>query len=254
MLSVTPSKLTDYLTCPHKYKLKHINKIGDASYSAALAFGQSMHSALQDIHQSNRNLNDFVEVSELLSRYWNAGAYASTEEDETYFLKGCQALKNYCSAYNCDKETTLGTEVYMSYILKIGSLQARMGCKADRICAHRNDVLEIVDYKTNSSGKVPTLESLQKDLPTFLYYALARVTYPEYKCVRISFLNVLTLAKVSVEYDFEQVAANKQNLFECLRNLDSKTFAPTLSEACSWCAFQDSCPAFGKVVDFDRIV
>lgn len=202
---------------------------------------------------TSKNLNDFVEVSELLSRHWNANAYASAEEDETYFLKGCQALKNYCNALDCNKEITVGTEVYMSYILKVGDLQARLGCKADRICAHRNDVLEIIDYKTNGSGKVPTLEFLQSDLPTFLYYALARVTYPEYKCVRISFLNVLTLAKVSVEYDFEQVAANKQNLFECLRNLDSKTFAPTPSEACSWCVFQDSCVVVSKVVDFASI-
>lgn len=253
MLSVTPTKLNDYLTCPHKYKLKHINKIGDASYSGALAFGQSMHSALQDLYQSSKNLNDFVEVSELLIRYWNASAYASTEEDETYFFKGCQALKNYCNAFYCNEELTLGTEVYMSYILKIGNLQARLGCKADRICAHRNDVLEIIDYKTNGSGKVPTLESLQSDLPTFLYYALARVTYPEYKYVRISFLNVLTLAKVSVEYDSAQVTINKQNLFECLRNLASSHFTPTPSEVCAWCSFQDSCVAVNKIVDFASI-
>lgn len=254
MLSVTPTKLGDYLTCPYKYKLKHISKSGDAAHSAALAFGQSMHSALQDLYQSNKNLSDFAEVSKLLTRYWNAGAYSGAEESETYFLKGCQTLKNYCDTFDCNEEDTIGTEVYMSYILKIGSLQARLGCKADRIRAHRNDVLEIIDYKTNGSGKVPTLESLQSDLPTFLYYALARVIYPEYKCVRISFLNVLTLAKVSVEYDSEQVAINKRNLFECLRNLDNNTFTPIPSEACSWCLFQENCPTLGKIIDFASIV
>lgn len=212
-----------------------------------------MHSALQEIYQSNKNLSDFAELSELLTRCWNPGAYSSIEENETYFLKGCQALNNYCKAFDRNEEDTIGTEVYMSYILKIGSLQARLGCKADRICAHRNDVLEIIDYKTNGSGKVPTIESLQSDLPTFLYYALARATYPEYKCVRISFLNVLTLAKVSVEYDSEQIAVNKQNLFECLRNLAGNDFTPTTSEAYSWCAFQDSCVAVGKVIDFANI-
>lgn len=253
MLSVTPTKLSDYLTCPHKYKLKHINKIGDLSYSAALAFGQSMHNALQEIYQSNKNLSDFADLSELLTRCWNPGAYSSTEENETYFLKGCRALNNYCKAFDCNEEETIGTEVYMSYILKFGGLQARLGCKADRISAHRNDVLEIIDYKTNGSGKVPTIESLQRDLPTFLYYALARATYPEYKCVRISFLNILTLAKVSIEYDSAQVTINKQNLFECLRNLASNDFSPTKSEACSWCAFQDSCIAVSKVIDFASI-
>ncbi len=65
MLSVTPTKLGDYLTCPYKYKFKHISKSGDTAHSTALAFGQSMHSALQELYQSNKNLSDFAEVSEL---------------------------------------------------------------------------------------------------------------------------------------------------------------------------------------------
>lgn len=253
MLSITPTKLTDYLSCPHKYKLKHINKIGEQFNSAALSFGQSMHLALQEIHQANKRLNTFTEVSDILNRFWDNSIYQSAEDDESYFLKGCQALQNYCENCFDDKETTIGTEVYMSYILKIADFQVRFGCKADRICVKSDEVLEMVDYKTNGSGKVPTLESLQHDLPTFLYYALARISYPEYKVIRISFLNVLTLAKVSVEYSAEQVAANKQNLFQCLKRFNSGLFAPTPSEACSWCSFQDNCAAVGKIIDFANI-
>lgn len=253
MLAVTPTKLSDYLACPYKYKLRHIDKSSGAEYSAALSFGQSIHSALQELYQSDKNLNDFEDVSKILARHWNRGAYANTEEDEAYFLKGSQALRNYCKAFRSKEEMTIGTEVYMSYILKINDLQARLGCKADRICVHSDEVLEIIDYKTNNSGKVPTMESLLNNLPTFLYYALARITYPEYKRIRISFLNILTLAKVSVEYDAAQVAANKKSLFDCLRNIAASTFTPKPSEACSWCSFQDECSAFNKVVDFANI-
>ncbi len=254
MLSVTPTKLSDYLTCPFKYKLKHVEKNGDFGYSAALSFGQTMHSALQELHQLNRDLNDFVEIAELLTRFWDGGAYSSPEEDESYFLKGCQSLRAYCNAFNQDQEMTLGTEVYMSYILKIGDLQVRLGCKADRVCAHLDGSLEIIDYKTSSSGKVPVAESLRGDLPTFLYYALARVNYHEYQQeVKISFLNVLTLAKSVVKYSPEEVAANKRSLLACLRTMAADSFAPRPSEACSWCAFQDVCPATNKIVDLSLI-
>lgn len=254
MLSITPTKLIDYLACPYKYKLNHIDKLEKMAFSAALSFGRTMHCALQELHQSDEKLSDFTDVTQLLNRYWETDAYANEDEDELYFTKGRNVLRNYCDSFDYREEKTIGTEVYLSHILKFGHLQARLGCKADRICVHSNNVLEVIDYKTNSSGKVPTLEFLQSDLPTFLYYVLARVAYPKHEQVRISFLNILTLAKVSVDYDMKQISANKQALSECLKILDVSDFSPRTSEACSWCFFQDECPALNKIVDFDNII
>lgn len=254
MLSVTPTKLSDYLLCPYKYRLRHVDKIADASYSAALTFGQTMHCVLQELHQSSGSINEFTDVGELLARHWNSGSYFNAEDDKAYFAKGHQALQKYCRAFKTVNETTIGTEVYLSYILKIGDLQARLGCKADRICINDERALEVIDYKTNASGKVPTPESLQSDLPTFLYYALARIEYPEHKRIQISFLNVLTLAKVSIEYSPAQVAANKQAFFQCLKTIAANKFAPTPSDACSWCSFQDNCAAAAsRIIDFANI-
>lgn len=254
MLSVTPTKLGDYLICPQKYKLKHLSKIESGNNSAALSFGRTMHRALQALHQSEECLSDFTEIPELLTRYWEAGGYPNVEEDELYFAKGCRALQNYCESFDSREEITIGTEVYLSSVLKIGELQVRLGCKADRISARAEEILEITDYKTNASGKVPTLNSLQNDLPAFLYYVLARVSYPQYKKFCITFLNVLTLEKVSVNYDAAQVAANKRSLLECFQSLAAASFSPTPSEACAWCSFQDDCFAFNKIIDFDSII
>lgn len=254
MLSVTPTKLNDYLACPQKYRFRHINKNESIDASAALSFGRTMHNALQALHQSDQCASEFSEVSELLTRYWEADSYSDAEEDESYYVKGCQALHNYCKNFDCREETTIGTEVYLSSILKVGDLKVRLGCKADRTCAYNDEILEIIDYKTNGSGKVPTLDSLQIDLPTFIYYVLARVSYPEYKIIRITFLNILTLAKVSINYDAIQVATNKQSLLKCLKSLDTDNFSPTPSEACSWCSFQNDCSAFNKIVDFASIL
>lgn len=254
MLSVTPTKLGDYLICPQKYKLRHINKTESTNNPAALSFGRMMHSALQSLYRSPTRLSESGEISELLTRSWEAGAYSSAEENDLYFAKGCRALQNYCENFDCREGITIGTEVYLSSILKIGELQVRLGCKADRISARTEEMLEIIDYKTNGSGKVPTLNSLQSDLPTFLYYVLARLSYPQYKQIRITFLNVLTLAKVSVNYDAAQVAANKQSLLGYLKSLAAGNFSPTTSEACAWCSFRDDCFAFNVIVDFDSII
>ena len=254
MLSMTPTKLADYLLCPYKYKLKHVERAGSYSGSAALSFGISFHKALQDLHSANEQLLDPVEISELLERHWDQSGYIDRNEDDSFFARGCQALSNYCRQYPDPNEETIGTEVYMSYILKTGDLQVRLGCKADRVCAHPDGSLEIIDYKTSASGKVSPEESLRSDLPTFLYYALARVNYPEYKQeVQISFLNVLTLSKSIVKYSPEEVATNKQALLTCLQAASADSFTPRPSEACSWCQFQDVCPATNKLVDLSLI-
>jgi RecB family exonuclease len=150
-------------------------------------------------------------------------------------------------------EQILGTEVFMSHLVNIRGLRIKFGCKADRVAVVEHGILEVLDYKTNASGRLPTPESLISDLPTFLYYLLARVYYPDYKLVRVAQLNVLTLARVGVEYDQAQVAANKRSLVAQSRAFAASTFDPAPSEACAWCPVQDHCPVFNKEIDLDSL-
>ena len=250
MLSVTPTKLSDYLTCPLKFKLKHLDKSGSFTTSSAFSFGISMHKALQHLHRRKITPEDCSGAAKLLEKFWDGSAYKSPEEERNYFAKGCQALERYCQTVLKSEERTIGTEVYISYIIRFQDLRFRVGCKVDRIAVHPDDSLEIIDYKTNQSGKVITPEAARTDLPTFLYYALTRLGYPQYKNIRISFLNVLTMAKVSVKYERAEFDAHKRSLRECLTKLAGGEFQPKASGACAWCDFQDECPKFGKVVDF----
>lgn len=127
----------------------------------------------------------------------------------------------------------------------VDGARLRLGCKADRIGVLASDTLVITDYKTGATGRVPTMEYLRSDLPTFVYYLLAQACYPEYGAARIVFVNVLSLARVEVEYDAEQVAANKAGLRECFARLAADDgFRAKRCEACAWCAVADDCPLF----------
>lgn len=253
MLSVTPSKLNDYKICAHKFKLKHIEKVGSFTSSFAVSFGNSMHAALQKIHNAEDLPKTPGEVKNILSRSWERSSYSGEEEESEYFSKGRIALENYCKAQAGTVEETIGTESYMSFVVQHNDLKIRLGCKADRIALLPDRSLLIIDYKTNSSGKVPTSEYLTEDLSTFLYYVLARLTYPQYPKIMIKFLNVLTMASVTIEYDRAQIETNKRALWSCLKTLSNNSFPPSASENCAWCDFQDSCPVMNKVVDFSRI-
>lgn len=226
MLSVTPTKLGDYLTCPHKFKLKHIEKSRAFSSSPAFSFGTSMHRALQELHKIKVLPLNLREAEKILGRFWEKAAYACDQEERSYFDKGCQALRNYCKSASEESCETLGTEVYMSFVVDLRGLRIRLGCKANRIALHPGDCLEIIDYKTNASGKVQTEEFARADLPTFLYYVLTRLTYPQYPNIKTTFLNVLTMAKVSVKYEPDQVDRNKRALWQCLKTLAGEKFLP----------------------------
>lgn len=252
MLSLTPTKLRDFLTCPQLYKLRHVDRLCGDMNPAPLAFGRSLHAALEELHRANGGAHP-ADPDRLLRRHWEAGAYADERESEAHFVKGREALRRYLDSPSASAEQVLGTEVFMARVVNVRGLQIRLGCKADRVGLRPDGVLEITDYKTNSSGRLPTRESLLDDLPTFLYHVLARISYPQYDRVRVTFLNLLTLVRVSVAYDEGRVEMNKQALLAHIRTFASGAFGPRPGEACAWCPVQDQCPTFSQEVDFDSL-
>jgi putative RecB family exonuclease len=256
VISLTPTKLRDFLTCPQMFKLRHLDRVGSESNPAALSFGRSLHAALDELHRDGDvgGPPSITEPSRLLKRHWEAGAYADRQESDSYFAKGCEALRRYVSESGPFPGRILGTEVFMSCVINFSGLRIKFGCKADRVAVDERGVLEVLDYKTGASGKLPTPESLAGDLPNFIYYLLARINYPDFRRVRVSQLNVLTLARVHVEYDEVQIAANKKNLLAQARAFASSNFGPAPSEACAWCHVQDHCPAFNKEFDFESVI
>ncbi len=237
------------------YKLRHVDRLGVDTNLTALSFGRSLHAALEELHKTsgNNRAGPPVEADQLLKRHWEAGSYNDAQESEAYFARGCEALRRYLNMPSAFTGQTLGTEVFMSCVITLNNLRVKIGCKADRITLLSDGVLEVLDYKTNISGRLPTVESLACDLPNFLYYILARIHYPDYPSVRVALFNVLTLMKVEVEYDQAQITFNKKRLVEQIRSFASSKFIPSPSEACVWCPVQDYCPLFNKEVDLESI-
>jgi putative RecB family exonuclease len=254
ILSLTPSKVRDYQACPQQYKLKAATRFTGGTASPALSFGNSIHAALDEIHKDTRPSNLAVDCQEILRRHWKKNDYSDKRESDLYFNRGIDALCRYVEVMGQPASQIIGTELYLSRMTRLGGVRVRLGCKIDRLDLHLDGVLEALDYKTNASGQVPTREFLVDDLATFIYYVLVRISYPERHCVIVSQLNVLTLAKVEVNYDAATLATHKQTLIRLAQTIESGAFEPRPSNVCAWCRVRDYCPASGADVDLDNLI
>lgn len=252
LLTLTPSKLRDYLMCPLAYKLKSEARCNDCATTPSLAFGISMHRALEEIHKSS-SLIQPTQVDAVLRRCWAANDYADERQSANYFERGTTALRRYIEAISSDVCETLGTELYLSRLVRITGTSTRLGCKIDRLGCDANGVLEALDYKTTLSGRVPTEQWLTADLPTFIYYMLTRFAYPQYTHVVVSQLNVLTLAKVAISYQDADLEANKQALRNVVMEIAAGNFESRPSSNCAWCSVKEQCPVFGGEADINDL-
>jgi RecB family exonuclease len=171
-----------------------------------------------------------------------------------YFERGLEALSRYMEVMGQFVDRIIGTEIYLSRIVRLDGIRVRLGCKVDRLELHPDRVLEALDYKTNAGGQVPTPEFLANDLATFIYYVLVRISYPKLSRVIVSQLNVLTLSKVEVSYDSTKITENKQALVRLAQAIRAGEFDPRPGTMCSWCRVRDYCPAFGPDSDLDSLV
>ena len=253
LLTLTPSKLREYLTCPWRYKLRVVDRLGRYEATPALSFGNSLHAALDALHKSDSASKQPADAEIILREHWVNDGYADIGEARDHFERGVQILHRYMEMGARGESKTLATEVYLSRSVRIGGVSTRLGCKVDRVELNHDGSLEMMDYKTNASGHVPTREWLISDLSTFIYYALARLTYPEHDRVLVSQLNVITMAKVIIEYDVQALAQSKRALVDVVRAMARGDLEPRPSEACAWCPVTEYCSIFAVETDLDTV-
>jgi CRISPR/Cas system-associated exonuclease Cas4 (RecB family) len=248
MITITPTKLRDYLKCPLQYRFIHVER--RKSDSPQMAFGRAIHRTLEEFYKP------FImkDAGDTLRRFWNSKSYGGREESDKYFAKGKLILENYTDKFLkpiLPVECTIGTEHPLKFDIIKPHLKIRLITRIDRISA-TGDLLELTDYKTDSHGRVPTEESLKTHLPTYLCYLLAQKNFKQHRRIRVTYLNVRSLVRSSVEYTTEEAACNRLALWEVIREMWRAEYAAKPSESCRWCPFKDDCPAASRVENLEN--
>jgi putative RecB family exonuclease len=248
--SLSPSKVTSFKDCALAFRFSVIDRLPEPP-SPHMVKGTLVHSALEGLfweHERGARTPGAAQAS--LARAWTAlqddpefTALALTAAEGRVFLAEAEELvANYFRLEDPDAIDTVGVELLLE--AEVGGLTLR-GI-IDRLDVTPEGGFIVIDYKT---GRTPSEMQEHSRLGGVQFYALL--------CEQ-----VLGRRPVSVRllYLKDPVVIESDPSEQALRGLRQRTsavwsaieracadedFRPKPSGLCTWCSFQEYCPAFG---------
>lgn len=247
--SLSPSKVASFKDCALAFRFSNIDRLPEPP-SASATKGTLVHRALELLFCEPADRRSIPTALACLDR---ARAEMATDsefmgleldvEAAAQFAAEAEVLvRRYFELEDPRTVHPIGLELRLE--AQVGSLTLR-GI-IDRLELDADGGLVVTDYKT---GKVPGLTHEQSRLGGVHFYA--------FLCERVLGRRP---ARIQLLYLSEPVAIVAEPSDQSIRGLEQRTaaiwkaveracaeedFRPRPSPLCSWCAFQDYCPAFG---------
>ena len=254
LISLSPSRINDFKSCPLAYRYKTIDKFPEPKTSAPVR-GTLVHSVLEKMFDKEPSSRTLENTLSMLPGEWEAMVIQHPEFTElldesgdTEWLAGAEELLNNYFHMEDPARVPLGErEQPVEYRL---SDDVMLRGFVDRLDIHQvTGDFRIVDYKT---GKSPKLGFEDKALFQLKFYALAvwktRGKMPT--MLQLMYLGDGQILKYApTEKDLIEVEKQVGDIWvkiqECIRTGE---FRPRKSKLCGWCSFKDKCPEFGGVI------
>jgi DNA helicase-2/ATP-dependent DNA helicase PcrA len=243
------SQVSDYDTCPRKYKYKYIMKI-PTKPAAPLAYGITMHNSLKEFYKILKESNtSFFDrqgeltketLLEIYDRKWVSQGYLNDKHEKKAYEKGKKSLLKFYDEYFDKDQDPVFLE--QSFSLNIGDV--RMRGAIDRIDLTQddegNDIYEIIDYKTGDKVKSKSKVSRDEQLAI---YSLAAEKVFDIKAEKLALLFVDEPKKVVA--DNKKLDKVKEKVIEKISDVAEKIgqeiYTATPGYHCKWCDFKDIC-------------
>lgn len=249
--TLSPSRASDFKVCPLLFKYKAIDKI-EVPPTVYQARGTTAHLALQWLFDLSPEQRTPETLFELFRKAWVElrdeefpDLFDNIEDERAWGIESLAVLANYFVVEDPTALDPLDRELDMTEDLGEITIRGIL----DRL-EEEEDGLVITDYKT---GKAPPERYA---LPAFFalkIYALLirhRIGRTPVR-LRLMYLNGPTVYEIPVTNS--QLDATQRKL-EALwatinRAILSNEFPARPGRLCSWCQFQDRCPAFATAAN-----
>ncbi|MBI5707873.1 MAG: PD-(D/E)XK nuclease family protein [Armatimonadetes bacterium] len=240
--SLSPTKLTTYLTCPLKYRWTYLDPRGRPFLRAKhyYSFGTTLHKVLERFHDSgDQGVQSVSDAVVAVEREWVSAGFATKEQEAQALAAGKEIVeKHVAEALSTPSEAKT---LHLEWMVRADLGPFVLIGRIDRVDELSDGTLEIIDYK---SGRTEVTEAeVAEDLALGCYQLLVRSRYPD-RAVVASILALRTAQKATAALSPEELDGFREDLIglgASLLSTDWTEVFPTLKPACTGCDFIRLC-------------
>lgn len=243
------SRLSTFEQCPHKFKLRYIDKVETEVEESVEAFmGIRVHETLEKLYSDLRyqKKNTLLELIGFLDaewkKNWNDSIIIVKKEygPKNYKKMARKFVTDYYNRYDpFDQTKTIAIEERI--LINLDDLgDYKLQGYIDRLTEMKDGYYEIHDYKTNS--RLPLPEYIDNDRQLALYSIGVKNRYPDAKDVRLIWHFVAFDKEIDSTRTDEELEELKQNTIQLIDAIESEEEFPTNpSRLCDWCEYKEIC-------------
>jgi putative RecB family exonuclease len=249
--SLSPSRASDFKTCPLLYRFRSIDRLPQQPTAAATR-GTLVHAVLERLFDLPAGDRTPESAAELLEPEWQRlreaapelGDLFADEAELAVWLESARALLGgYFTLEDPRRLEPAEREQLVEVVLASG---LRLRGYVDRLDVAPTGAIRVVDYKT---GSAPREAFEGKALFQLKFYALVlwrtRGVVP--RLLRLMYLgDRQVLDYTPEEGELLRFERTLESLWAAIdRATTAQDFRPNPSKLCDWCDHQALCPAFG---------
>jgi RecB family exonuclease len=176
--TISPTKITNYLACPVKYRWTYIDDRGRWYMKAksCYSFGSTLHKVLERFHDTGDvGVTTVGEVMSVYEESWIDAGFRSSDEMAESYSEGLQILERYVHEAHGKEDgcKTLFVEKQLKHDMGDFFLIGRL----DRVDEYPDGTIEVIDYKSGRQTVTP--EELEHDIAMSVYQLLLKRRYPD---------------------------------------------------------------------------
>ncbi len=261
MVLYSHSRISTFLQCPYRFKLKYIDKVKPEVEQTVEAFmGSMVHETLEKLYK-DAGFHKIPSKQELLM-YYNA-VWAKNWSDSikivrdgysaaNYRMMGEKYISDYYKRhYPFDKTKTVGLEQRVMIDLD-GNGKYKLQGYIDRLAYLGDGKYEIHDYKTSSS--LPLREYLREDRQLALYALAVLKSYPNAKDAKLVWHFLKFDEDIVIQKTKEELDELRKSVISDIERIEkAKDYSTCVSSLCDWCEFREMCPEHAHVAKTEKL-
>jgi putative RecB family exonuclease len=249
--SLSPSRASDFMTCPLLYRFRVIDRLPEKPSPAATR-GTVVHAVLERLFDLPAVERVPSRAHDLLGPEWArlleaepelAGLFSDDEGRDEWLASAAALLDTYFALEDPTRLEPAERELFVECDLESG---LRLRGYVDRLDEAPGGALRVVDYKT---GRAPREGFEAKAMFQMRFYALVlwRLRGEVPRLLQLLYLGSGEVLRYEPdEADLRATERKVLALWDAIaRATERGDWRPSPSRLCDWCDHQALCPAFG---------